>query len=287
MALRLILEVLDHAPDSLTPKEHLAAIVLAENANKVSRQIWDSVEDPQIMARIRVKRARLYELLEGLIQKGVLEQVSVGQKQSRARYRFRELCPPQCPGHADTENKISVRESRNLNEVQRPEDPDVSVRKTRTPTPIPLHQLLSPQRDDVPSVDADAPSRERSSTDDEAQTVLAAYAAALGRPVTNGTRAKLLSHAQALLGNGYPAAWLADRAREIAARGWTDLEQHASRSTVPLPGATASTRPPNGLPPWCGHCGGANGPAARSNARFRVVDGEPCPECHPSAARAA
>lgn len=273
MALRLILEVLDHAPDSLTPKEHLAAIVLAENANERSRQIWDSVEDPKIMARIRVKRARLYELLEGLIEKGVLEQVSVGQKQSRARYRFRILCPAQCLEHPDTDNKISVRDSRNLNDVQRPDGPDVSVRKPQTPTPLSAPQLLSPQRADVPSVDAPAPSRERTSTEEEAQTILAAYTAALGRPVINGTKAKLLTQASKLLADGYPAAWLVDRVREMAAKSWIDLEKHAERSTVPLP---APKRPT--------HCG-------RCNPGTRLVedDGPPyrCPRCHPLTARAA
>ncbi|MGW5284679.1 hypothetical protein ACWERI_35450 [Streptomyces collinus] len=116
--------------------------------------------------------------------------------------------------------------------------------------------------------------------------VVAAYAAALGRPVLNGTRAKLERQAVELLGQGLPEAWLCDRARELAARGWADLVQHAERSTAPIeqprevPGAG---RP--GLPEWCGECGDGTGTAARLNPRFRKVGPEDarelCPRCHP------
>lgn len=34
------------------------------------------------------------------------------------------------------------------------------------------------------------------------------------------------------------------------------------------------------LPAWCGKCGDEN-PAARTNPRWRVLDGAPCPTCHP------
>lgn len=116
--------------------------------------------------------------------------------------------------------------------------------------------------------------------------VVAAYAAVLGRPVLNGTRAKLERQAVELLGQGLPEAWVCDRARELAARGWSDLVQHAERSTVPIeaqrevPGAG---RP--GLPEWCGECGDGTGTAARLNPRFRKVGPEDarelCPRCHP------
>lgn len=55
----------------------------------------------------------------------------------------------------------------------------------------------------------------------------------------------------------------------------------SGRIPIPAPGSDA---PP--LPPWCGHCGDG-GMAARSNARFRLVDGEPCPACHPDTQKAS
>ncbi|MFF3639053.1 hypothetical protein [Streptomyces sp. NPDC002250] len=115
--------------------------------------------------------------------------------------------------------------------------------------------------------------------------IVAAYAAALGRPVLKGTRAKLERQAVELLGQGLPEAWLCDRAEELAARGWSDLVQHAERSTAPIQGQggkVGSRRA--GLPQWCGECGEDN-PAARLNPRFRTLGemggGEKCPRCHP------
>ncbi|MER5859805.1 hypothetical protein ABT131_30025 [Streptomyces sp900105245] len=118
--------------------------------------------------------------------------------------------------------------------------------------------------------------------------VVAAYAAALGRPVLNGTRSRLEGQAIELLAQGLPEGWLCDRARELAARGWSDLARHAERSTAPLPSeAPAAGRP--GLPKWCGECGEGT-PAARLNPRFRTLgelgSGEKCPRCHPALASA-
>lgn len=75
----------------------------------------------------------------------------------------------------------------------------------------------------------------------DADSVIAAYTQASGRPMVNGTRAKL--HAQVVehLADGFPAAWLADRAREMAAKGWLDLRQHVEHSQVPIPGQAQPT----------------------------------------------
>ena len=45
--------------------------------------------------------------------------------------------------------------------------------------------------------------------------------------------------------------------------------------------AQSAPRAPNGLPDWCGACGGESGDVARFNARFRTINGKPCPQCHP------
>ncbi|MFD5430504.1 hypothetical protein [Streptomyces sp. NPDC127084] len=110
-----------------------------------------------------------------------------------------------------------------------------------------------------------------------------AYAVALGRPVINGTKAKLHGQAVELLAQGLPEAWLCDRAREMAGRGWTDLVRHAEKSSAPIaPAAPGRSQP--GLPEWCGQCGEGS-PAARLNPRFRTLgelgSGEKCTACHP------
>ncbi|MFI5635073.1 hypothetical protein ACIA8E_38160 [Streptomyces sp. NPDC051664] len=125
----------------------------------------------------------------------------------------------------------------------------------------------------------------------EAERVVEAYAAAAGRPVINGTRARLWQAAVELLAAGLPAGWLADRAAEMPARGWVDLARHVERSTVPIPGqqqAEAKSTPEQrkGLPPWCGKCGdGGLNQAARIVVRWRTLGnggtGELCPDCHP------
>jgi hypothetical protein len=139
MGVKLIVEVMQHAPETLSAKELYAATVLAENANDATRLIWSSIEDPEFQSRLRVKRARLYELVDALVLKGVLEQTSTGHKHGRARYRFAAFtrCPQaQRPAVTAAEAPERVREPQTLNHAQCPEDPDVSVRKTRTPTPL-------------------------------------------------------------------------------------------------------------------------------------------------------
>ncbi|MEJ1202875.1 MULTISPECIES: hypothetical protein [unclassified Streptomyces] len=115
--------------------------------------------------------------------------------------------------------------------------------------------------------------------------VVAAYAAVLGRPVLSGTRAKLERQAVELLAQGLPETWLCDRARELAERGWSDLVQHAERSTAPLSSVAQASGRRSGLPEWCGECGEDAGAAARLNPRFRKVGPEDakelCPRCHP------
>lgn len=44
MGVRLIVEVLDHAPDGATPAERLVLVVLAESANDTTRQAWPGIE---------------------------------------------------------------------------------------------------------------------------------------------------------------------------------------------------------------------------------------------------
>lgn len=121
------------------------------------------------------------------------------------------------------------------------------------------------------------------------ETVVMAYETAAGRPVINGTKAKLRSQAAKLIKEGLPAGWLADRAAEMPARGWLDLERHVGHSTVPIPGQQQAPRTSYALPPWCGQCGGGTDvdgtplhEAVLRNGAFRRINGDSCPDCHPS-----
>lgn len=284
MSLRLILEVLDHAPESLTPKEHLAAIVLAENANERTRQIWDSVEDPKIMARIRVKRARLYELLEGLIDKGVLEQTAVGQKQSRARYRFRVLCPAQCPEHPDTEAKISVRESRNLNNVQCPEDPDVSVHGFRTPTPSLLVKEPPPPPGSAAAALDDRAAAGDGYTQDQPNPDAEAVIDKLDlqRPPGRSERALLLAPITAAL----TAGWTIPDLVATLGRDWTGAKDRVrtaiarAKDLGPPRRSDTTGRAGFKMPPHCGRCHPTTRMIEDAERPYR------CPTCHPNASGA-
>lgn len=104
--------------------------------------------------------------------------------------------------------------------------------------------------------------------------ILAAYTKALGRPVASSIGNKIRDQAAKLLADALPAWWIADRAAELAAKGWTDLAQHCDRSTVPV-----ETKRPDGL----------DAPCTTHDPHFRMIrdpatgDVIECPDCHPAA----
>lgn len=107
-------------------------------------------------------------------------------------------------------------------------------------------------------------------------TVLKAYATALGRPVSPATATKLIQQVDDHLAAGLPAWWLADRARELAAHGWSDLAKHCDRSTVPVTRKATDSKSD-----WCGHCHSPNDRWVKDPARDNEL--VPCDDCHPAA----
>ncbi|MEW1701030.1 hypothetical protein [Streptomyces sp. NPDC091278] len=96
--------------------------------------------------------------------------------------------------------------------------------------------------------EAAAPETARASgavPDDERddERVVAAFEAAAGRRLVNGSRQRLRAQAAELLAAGYPVGWLAARAAEMPANGWRDLTVHCERSRVPVPGQTGPSGP--------------------------------------------
>ncbi|MFJ8158862.1 hypothetical protein [Streptomyces sp. NPDC094468] len=128
------------------------------------------------------------------------------------------------------------------------------------------HTATAPSGTDTGERDAAAPEEPAaepvadSAGSDNADVIVAAYAAAFGRPLLNGRRQRLREQALELLTAGLPVGWVADRAREMAARpDWQDLVQHADVSRVPVPGQRPATATGTG-PQMCrkpGHGGGA------------------------------
>ncbi|MFI9630956.1 hypothetical protein [Streptomyces sp. NPDC052042] len=96
-----------------------------------------------------------------------------------------------------------------------------------------------------PSGDGSEPGEEREAAAPElsgADQVADAYEAAAGRRLLTSTRSGLRAQAVQLLAAGRPVEWVAARAAEMPANGWTDLIKHCERSRVPLPGQAGPAR---------------------------------------------
>jgi hypothetical protein len=93
MGIKLVEEVMDHAPDTLTAGEWKGLIVLARDANEKTRLTFSKINDPEILRRVRLSVPAWSNLRSALIRKGVLEVVEAGVKGRSARYRIPVMDP--------------------------------------------------------------------------------------------------------------------------------------------------------------------------------------------------
>lgn len=169
MGIRLMVEVLDYAPDNLTPRERWALIAIAEDARDETRMCLKGIESNPVLARrLRVGRSERAAIIKALIDKGALERVKRGQKHQHAVFRIPRLAPveqepvveeepedggSQGPETSEAENEFRVRETGTQDRSQGPESPDAEdaqgpdsatsasgncrlrVREPRTPSP--------------------------------------------------------------------------------------------------------------------------------------------------------
>jgi hypothetical protein len=154
-----MVEVLQGAPETLTHREKLLLVVLAEDANDETRVTWHSVERPEVLRGAKLSRSQLYAVLKSLTVKGALEKLAAGQKNGAAKYKIAKFpgvqcqgnrdtdAPPQRPGTPDTDRPQSPRtpdtepnhqspENRDTEPSQCQEIRDVSVPESGTPTPL-------------------------------------------------------------------------------------------------------------------------------------------------------
>lgn len=146
---------------------------------------------------------------------------------------------------------------------------DVLKKTKKTLSP----RVPKPRRQEPPASNDE---RETTSSTEQAAAVAAAYTEALGRPVSPTTRNKIQQQAAELLTAGFPTWWLTDRACELAAKGWTDLAQHADRSTVPTARKATATSAD-----WCGSCHDPNNRWIKDPQRDNEL--VECQACHPAA----
>lgn len=149
MGSRLYVEVLDYAPTTLTHREKLALAVLADDARDTTRITWSSVESEKILRRAQVSRPQMYEVIKALVKKGVLEKVTAGQKNGKAKYR---ILPLQCPELPDTDDAPQRPDSPDTDDPQSPETPDPGpeVEGPETPDTEPAQHPENPDTDAEP-----------------------------------------------------------------------------------------------------------------------------------------
>ncbi|MEU7597322.1 hypothetical protein AB0B79_30460 [Streptomyces sp. NPDC039022] len=179
MAVRLIVEVLAEAPTTLTHREKLLLVALAEDANDDTRVTWNSIEHPKILRGAKLSRSQLYAVIKSLIAKGALTKVTAGQKNGAAKYKIAYFAESQRPGIPDTDSSSQRPDSRDAEGPQRPgtsdteplsqcpENPDtdpsqcqeirdVSVPESGTPTPLyPSSTTPSSKQEELQSQPAD------------------------------------------------------------------------------------------------------------------------------------
>jgi len=76
VSIRLINEVLDHAPAELTPVERLLLVALAEKANDLTRRCWPGME--LLTKRLGVGERRVRQVLTELATRGYELRVPAG-----------------------------------------------------------------------------------------------------------------------------------------------------------------------------------------------------------------
>ena len=131
MGIRLIVEVLNDAPEALTHREKLLLVVLAEDANDDTRVTWNSVERPEVLRGAKLSRSQLYAVLKSLGAKGVVEKLSAGQKNGTAKYKIPTFDTVQCPGIPDTDAPSQSPSSPDTESSQCPETPDTDANSQR------------------------------------------------------------------------------------------------------------------------------------------------------------
>lgn len=207
MGIRLFVEVLEHAPETLTWRERYALTVLAENANDSTRECWPGIEDdPAIAHRMRLPgRSSRYEVLKALRQKGALEGVSAGHRGRRAVYRIPTLNPVKGPGTPDAMGEKgsgnpgqSVRETQTQSEGKGPESPDPIKEKGSGNDPERVREPhgKGPETPDPFPSDSSVPSSKQASQQESAPAGLDYGIPEAARPLVDGITAA-----------GFPVRW--------------------------------------------------------------------------------
>lgn len=149
MGVRLMVEVLDHAPETLTPRERWALIAIAEDARDETRLCLKGVEsNPTLVRRMRTGRTERAAIIAGLIDKGALERVKRGQMHQHAVFRIPPLTAAQGPETPDAEPPPASGKPRRwtIPRVRIPlaQGPGIALPGSGKPGCLPLSPLKTP-----------------------------------------------------------------------------------------------------------------------------------------------
>lgn len=97
MSIKILTEVMDHAPEALSSAEHRALMILAEDANEKTRMLWRDIDDPVLLRRLRMNEASFKNMRTALRRKGCLEMVGEAHRGSRPEWRIPILAPALAP----------------------------------------------------------------------------------------------------------------------------------------------------------------------------------------------
>ncbi|MEV3846885.1 hypothetical protein AB0J30_08845 [Streptomyces microflavus] len=313
MGYELYREVKVWAPDSLTHREKLTALVLADDANDRSRLTYNSVVDPEIMRQSLVKNKRdMLKILARLTDEKVIEHAGGGHNGRVAKYRFLYLAPvsigalkpgenhpptsvkgvqndPPTPdvGSANqTPNSPEGREGGVQNE--HPSDGEGCsnrpgrVSKKNTPTPSPSSNTSSSPAAG-PGSEAHVQDGGGGGQQDDKHVAAAAFLRDLPDPWTAG-KISARELAPLLVEVMDDTGWqLDDDLVAQLTRNPGGIRDHLAvlgKRIGDLPkriAAKATAEKP--LPEWCGNCEGPS-----RDERWR--GSRRCPDCHPASAAA-
>lgn len=289
MGFRTVDDVLDNAPEDLTPAERLVLAVLAGYADDGTRECWPGRE--HLLRRTGLKEDSLRRVFQRLAKRGLDPRVPIGVDKSgrlvfahegaRTKYRipkfateWRDDNPATRPEEGSASRLSDVRGGTVV-----PQRRDESPSEAGPPSP-PNHQ--EPSRTSLSSDAAEPEPREpRTAPSSERETIATRQQPT---PLTAAQRAVRAARTVAEADEPAFIAWVNGKYQPRSPGWWrttaTDLPEladlwRAEQSNAPTPQSAGRQ-----LPPVCARCE-ADHPAARFNANFRFHKDEPCTACHP------
>jgi hypothetical protein len=294
MGFRTVDDVLDNAPEDLTPAERLVLVVLAGYADDGNRECWPGRD--HLIRRTGLKEDSLRKVFQRLAKRGLDPRVPIGTDKSgrlvfayegaRTKYRVPKFATewrddnPATDPEAGSASPLSSLRGGTTVPQRRESDPSEAGPPSR-----PNHQ--EPSRTSL-SVSTSTPDRVAPPGPPEEREIPATPTKNNG--TTAASRAVRASGAVPEDQEQAFIDWITDKYQPRGPGWWrtsaADLPELADLWRASQNSVTPTQPAGRQLPPVCPRCE-AESSAARFNANFRIHDDGPCTACHPDAMPAA